>query len=51
MIVEVLVEEFRRTEGNNQVRKRVTTYTLPDGVGSNSVDSDTENEKKIPLNL
>jgi len=49
MIVEVLVEEFRWTEGNNEVRKRVTACTLPDAVGCNSVDNNIDNVKKMPL--
>jgi hypothetical protein len=41
--------EFRWTESNNEVRKRVTACTLPDAVGSNYVDSDIDNVKKMPL--
>jgi hypothetical protein len=51
MIVEVLVGDFRWTEGNNEVRKRVTTHTLPDAVGSISVDSDIDNVNKMPLHV
>ena len=39
--------KFGLTEGNNEVRKRVTKHTLLDAVCSISVGNDTDKVKKM----